>query len=295
VLAPAGSADVDADGVHREAVEDRGGQGGVAEVAAPIAERDVGGHRGRHVTVATIDEIVQRVRRGRLLRAPLDLAEADVVDDQEFRARPALESTGVGAVGEAGMEVVEEIDAAGVAHANALLARAQGEGLEDVTLAGTVVAGDHQVVVAAHEVEAGKLEDEGLVEGGLEVPVERLQRLALGEPAGVDAPRDALFELVRGLDAEDVLEERGRACAFARGPRELLVKRLERAGQSEEFEVSPESGADGLVVSAAAVSQLGSGGVASLGHARVSCARDRDAVVMGRRSYSVRSRDAARA
>jgi hypothetical protein len=36
VLAPARSGDVDADGVHGEAVEDRGGQAGVAEVAAPV-------------------------------------------------------------------------------------------------------------------------------------------------------------------------------------------------------------------------------------------------------------------
>jgi hypothetical protein len=41
VLAPARPGDVDADGVHRKAIEDRGGQGGVAEVAAPVAECDI--------------------------------------------------------------------------------------------------------------------------------------------------------------------------------------------------------------------------------------------------------------
>jgi hypothetical protein len=41
VLPEARAGDVDADGVHGETVEDRGGQGGVAEVAAPLAERDV--------------------------------------------------------------------------------------------------------------------------------------------------------------------------------------------------------------------------------------------------------------
>jgi hypothetical protein len=49
VLPEARAGDVDADGVHREAVEDRGGQGGVAEVAAPLAERDVRGDRGAAV------------------------------------------------------------------------------------------------------------------------------------------------------------------------------------------------------------------------------------------------------
>jgi len=243
--------------------------------------------------MAAIDEVVQRVRGGWLLNAPLDLAKAYVIDDQEIGASPALEAAGVGAVGEAGVEIVEEVDATGVAHADALLARAQGEGLEEVTLAGAVVAGDDEVVVPSHEVEAGELEYEVLVERRLEVPVERLESLALDESAGVDAPGDALFELVRCLDAEDVLEERGRPCALAGGPREVLVERLERAGQSEEVEVSSESSADGLVVAGAALS-LGSGGFASLGHVWVSWVHDR-AVDMGRRSYSVRSRGTVRA
>jgi hypothetical protein len=41
VLAVARTIDVDADRVHGESVEDRGGEGGVAEEATPVAERDV--------------------------------------------------------------------------------------------------------------------------------------------------------------------------------------------------------------------------------------------------------------
>jgi hypothetical protein len=89
-----------------------------------------------------------------------------------------------------------------------------------MTLAGAVAPGDHEVVVAAHEVEACELEHEGLVEGGLEVPLECLERLALDEPAGVDAADDALFELVRCLEAKDVLDERGGAGTLVGGPRE---------------------------------------------------------------------------
>jgi hypothetical protein len=242
--------------------------------------------------VSTIDEVVQGVRGGGLVGTLLDLAEADVVDDEERGARPALEAASIGTIGEAGVEIVEQIDAANVAHANPLLACAQGEGLEEVTLAGAVVAGDHEVVVAADEVEAGELEHEGLVETGLEVPVEGFEGLALDEPAGVDASGDALLELVRRLDAEDVLEEGGRAGALAGGPREPLIELVERAGQSEEVEMSPESGEDGVVGGLAPVSRLGSGCAASLGHGVVSCARDRE--VSGRRSYWVRSRGTAR-
>ena len=39
MLAVARAIDVDADGVHGEAVEDGGGDDGVAEIAAPVAER----------------------------------------------------------------------------------------------------------------------------------------------------------------------------------------------------------------------------------------------------------------
>ena len=117
----------------------------------------------------------------------------------------------------------------------------------------------------------------------------------LDEPAGVDASRDALFKLVRGLEAEDVLEERSGARALVSGPREERVELVARAGQSEEFEVSSEPRDDGVVVASSAVSLRGLGRVASLGHAGVSWVRDRDAEVRGRRSYSVRSRGTVRA
>jgi hypothetical protein len=115
---------------------------------------------------------------------------------------------------------------------------------------------------------AGAHEDKVLVEAGLEVPVEGLEGLALDEPAGVDAPGDALLELVCGLGAEDVLEERGRAGTLAGGPREPLVKLVARAGQSEEVEVSSEPVEDGIGVGSSAVSRLGTGAAASLGHGR---------------------------
>ena len=146
------------------------------------------------------------MRGGRLVSALLDLAKADVVDDQELGTSPGLETAGVGAVGETGVEVVEEVDAARVAHAHTLLARADGEGLEDMALACAAVAGDDEIVVAAHEVEARELEDQGLVETGLEVPVEAFECLALDETALCDAGLDALLELLRGLSTEHVLE-----------------------------------------------------------------------------------------
>src|SRR5271156_6198324 len=46
LLSVAGPFDLDADGVHREAVENGRGEGGVAEKASPVAEGDIRGDRG---------------------------------------------------------------------------------------------------------------------------------------------------------------------------------------------------------------------------------------------------------
>src|SRR5436190_15641913 len=218
----------------------------------------------------TIDEIVEGVSRRRFIAALLDLSEADVVDDQEVRARPGLEAAGVGAIGEAGVEIIEEVDAPGVAHGEALFAGPKREGLEEVALAGAGLAGDDEVVVAADEVEAGKLEDEGLVEAGLEVPVERLEGLALDEATGVDPAADALLELVGGLGAEQVLEQRGDTRALAGGPGEVRVELVEGVGQAEELEVSSEPSGNEVVVTGSGLGSGGSGSgdglVGSLGH-----------------------------
>lgn len=295
VLAVARTVDVDADRVHGEAVEDRGGKGSVAEKAAPVAKRDVRGDGGGDAGVPPIDEVVEGVRSGRLIAALLDLAEADVVNDQELGADPGLEAAGVGAIGEAGVQIVEEIDAAGVAHGEALFAGTEREGLEEVALAGTALASDDEVVVAADEVEAGKLEDERLVETGLEVPVEDLEDLALDETTGVDAAADALLELVRGLGTEEVLEKRGGAGTLASGPDEMRVELVEGMTQAEEVEVSSEASGDEVIVAGAVGSGFGDRLVDSLGHEEVSWVSDRVARVSGRRSYSVRSRGAVRA
>lgn len=270
VLAVARAVDVDADRVHGEAVEDRGGEGSIAEEAAPVAERDVRGDGGGDACVSPVDEVVEGVRRGRFIAALLDLAKANVVDDQEIGAGPGLETAGVGAIGEAGVEIIEEIDTAGVAHREALFAGTEREGLEEVALAGAALAGDDEVVVAADEVEAGELEDERFVEAGLEVPVEGLEGLALDEAAGVDAAADALLELVRGLGAEEVLEQCGGARTLVGGPGEMRVELVEGVGQAEEVEVSSEASGDEVVIAGAVGSGFGDRLVDSLGHVEVS-------------------------
>src|SRR3977135_1485003 len=218
----------------------------------------------------TIDDVIEGGSRGRLIAALLDLPEADVVNDQEVRARPGLEATGVGAIGEAGVEIIEEGDATGVAHGEALFAGPKCEGLEEVALAGAGLAGDDEVVVAADEVEAGKLEDESLVEAGLEVPVEHLEGLALDETTGVDPAADALLELVGGLGAEQVLEQRGGTRELAGVPGGVGVECVGGGGEAEDVEVSSDPSANEVAVTGSGFGSGGSGSgdglVGSLGH-----------------------------
>lgn len=154
VLAIAGAVDVEADGTHGEAIQDGDGQGGIAQVAPPGAQLDVGGKGGGGAPVPAVDEVEEGVCRRWLIVALLDLAESDVINEQKFDRSPALEALRVGAVGEAGVEIVEEIDGASVADGHLLLAGAQRERLEEVALAGTALAGDDEILLAADEVEA---------------------------------------------------------------------------------------------------------------------------------------------
>src|SRR5690606_27040195 len=136
VLPVARTIDVDKGRVHREPIEDRRGERRVAEVAAPITERDVAGDRGREAAMPAVDQVVEGVGGGRLVVALLDLAETYVVDDEKLGAGPSLESARIRSVGDGGVEIVEEVDAARVTHADPLPAGLEGEGFEDVALAG---------------------------------------------------------------------------------------------------------------------------------------------------------------
>jgi hypothetical protein len=55
-----------------------------------------------------------------------------------------------------------------------------------MAFASAALAGDHQVVVPAYEVEKRELQDEGFVETRLEVPVEGFQHFAFDEAARID-------------------------------------------------------------------------------------------------------------
>ena len=124
LLAVARAVDIETDGVHVDTVEDGDGEGGIAEVLAPGAELDIGGEGGRGSAVAAVDQIEEGVCGSGLVVALLHLTKTYVINDEQVWGGPALEALRVGRVGEAGVEIVEEIDAAGIAHGELHLAGA---------------------------------------------------------------------------------------------------------------------------------------------------------------------------
>jgi hypothetical protein len=122
------------------------------------------------------------------------------------------------------MQVVKKVDATRVPHADALLAGTKREGLKEVTLTCPRLTGDYNVVVPAHEVEVGELENHGFVDAGLESPVEGFKGLSLDKAAAVDATVDAVLELVCHLDTEHVLEQHGHVGALLGGPGEMCIE-----------------------------------------------------------------------
>jgi len=212
------------------------------------------------VTVPFVDQVEERVGGGRLVLAFPHLPEADVIDDEQLGPGPGPEAAGVGVVREPGVEVVEQVDAAGVAYGEGLLAGAHAEGLENMTLAGPALTGDDEIIAPSHEVEACELYDGGLVEIGLEVPVKSLEGLMLAKPAVGEAAGEPALELVVDLGGEDGLEERSGTFLVTRGGGEQRVEVAAGVGQSEEGEVSSESLCGEVVSLGSVVSAGGSSG-----------------------------------
>lgn len=131
--------------------------------------------------MAAIQKREEHVGRGRLIVAPLELPQPHVVHDKERGTAPPLHSPWVRAIGQARVEVVNEVDAARVTDRPLLLTGLEGERFQDMAFASAALARDQQVFVALDEDEREKLLDRAAVELGLEVPFEARQGLAVLE------------------------------------------------------------------------------------------------------------------
>lgn len=265
VVAIARAVDVDANRGHGEPVEDRRGQGRVAQVLAPLTEPDIRGERGGGLFVAAIEEVEEHVRRGGLVVAAAQLAEADVVDDEPFSARPAAKSGFVGLIREPGVEVVDQVDAARVADLDLPLAGTHRERLQDVALAGAALAGDQEIFAIVDEAEGREALDDSAIEIVLKRPVKGLEGLADPQAAGVDASLDAALPELLSAIAKHALEQHEGGGVVLVRPGKVRIEGLVERFQSESLEVVSEPLEDTAVSSGLG---LGSApGAGWLGHA----------------------------
>lgn len=97
------------------------------------------------------------------------------------------------------------------------------------------------VIVTPNEVEATEFDEECLVEGRLEVPIEGFERLALGQAASGETVGDAANALVIDLDGQNMLEQGSVTWTILGGPVEKVMERAKGVSKPEERQVSAES------------------------------------------------------
>jgi hypothetical protein len=131
------------------------------------------------------------------------LSETHVINDEKAWFGPSFETLGVSLIGEASVQVIEQVDATRVADGHLLLAGAKTEGFEYVAFACTGLARDNG---RRRRTKSRRQDDEEvLVEGGLEVQSKASKCLALKHAAHRNR-RAMRFRLVVDLGSEHMLE-----------------------------------------------------------------------------------------
>jgi len=176
--AVAGAFDLHDDRIVQQAVEECGGDDGVAEDLAPFGKAAVGGEDHGAAFVARVDQLEEQVAG-----TGADREIADLVDDQQRGAAEKADALAQAALAfgacQRGDDVGEreEVDAA--AGADRLDAERDGE----VGLSGARRPEQMQHLVAIDEVQLRQGQDAVAVEGGLEREVVALQRLDVASRA----------------------------------------------------------------------------------------------------------------
>ena len=196
--APAGSLDIDDDGVMDHAIHDGGGDDGVAEVVAEGFEANVRCEHGGSLAVAGIDDLEEErgVSGGFLFEA----IETYLVNEKDLWSGVCLELLVEASVRETGHEILEHLCGGGVAAPVELLATEQQQCLSDVSFAGAGFSCQDHPLFALDEGQRGQLHDLRFVQPALELEVELRQKLALRELGVADPTLDASLDQLIALD-----------------------------------------------------------------------------------------------
>lgn len=222
------------------AVDDGSGDDGVAEIVTELFKVNVRSEECGRLAVAAVDDLEEE--GGVASVVLLQAIEAELIDEQDVGGGVLPELPGQALVSESGEQAGEHVGRGGVATAIELGAGDEEQRLGEVALAGAGVAGEHETLFAGHEVEAGELEDLGLVDAGLKIEVEIGEQLAFGDARLSDAPFDAPLGAGLRLDGKESFQELGGRQRVLGRVSELGVKSLADLAQIERVQVGADAG-----------------------------------------------------
>src|SRR5437867_4631126 len=222
-------------GVMEEAIEGGPGEERVVEKRRPLLERAVRGDDEGAALVALADDLVEVHR---LLA--LEGTEAEIVDDQQVRAREAGETAVEGGVRPRRAELGEELVRRGVEDAVAGDAGAVAERLGEVALPDAGLTDEADVLPARDEGAGGELQDLGLRDRRVEGEVEVLDGLRVLEARAAEAHVELLRLAAFHLVGEEPVEEFARRERVVGGLADAEIEGLEDTREAELLEDGDE-------------------------------------------------------
>ena len=204
----AGAFEDDGVAVVEEAVEDGGGDGGVAvEDGGPLFEGFVGGQDDGAAFVAGADDLEEEVGS-----ALVDGQITDFIKDEESGCGVAAQFGFQRAFGLGGVEGVDDVDGVGEEDALAVLAGGVAQRGGEVGFAKADEAQEDDVGFVADELEAKEVLDLQAVDLFGPVPAEGVQRFDDGEAGGLEAPGDGAAGPQGGFAFDELAGGGARSC-----------------------------------------------------------------------------------
>ena len=181
-------------------------QGCVAEIVGPSVEVDVGDQRRGALLAASIDDLVPQAGCLRA-EAAFDAVEAELVDDEQIKARVKADAVVDGLVGQSRCEVFEKSAAGDVMDFITQGTGSLADALDETAFTDAALADEDEILTSADEVAGGERLDLDPADGGVEVPIELGEWLKIAEAGVLDAALEAAFAPQSGLIGEQAMQE----------------------------------------------------------------------------------------
>jgi hypothetical protein len=230
------SVDVDVMASVQETIFERGGDRGRTEARDELVGLKVAGDdSGKLALVPHGEESKELIGLG-----GLEAEISELVDHDDVEARPTLEEALRAAVGLRLKESIDEILRIDEQPGLAADESAQKDRFSEVTFSCACLAAEDDVGAVVKAPELSELEDDTLVEGGLEAEIEALERRSIGEAGVLDAIVGGAVNSGDELLIGKSEEESRKAGPGLLGTEEMLIENLCHALEPEREETCSE-------------------------------------------------------